>query len=183
MPKIRAFLWLIEHQSNIKWNKSWWITVISIGKKAIQDPSMSTLDMKCVPCRIKLHFIETAKVNFNSWLLRTFTFMLYGTEHNVFGNERVHRRPQTHYRQPCGMSHAQWGSNSSLTGDQWMAFHIRRNKEQGEEKRPGESLGEEWGYWWWALEQDPNESWLVCALASREQGAPQEKWGAKSQNG
>lgn len=145
MPKIRAFLWLIEHQSNIKWNKSWWITVISIGKKAIQDPSMSTLDMKCVPCRIKLHFIETAKVNFNSWLLRTFTFMLYGTEHNLFGNERVHRRPQTHYRQPCGMSHAQCGSNSSLTGDQWMAFHIRRNKEQGEEKRPGESLGEEWG--------------------------------------
>lgn len=110
MPKIRAFLWLIEHQSNIKWNKSWWITVISIGKKEIHDPSMSTLDMKCVSCRIKLHFIETAKVCFNSWVLRVFAFMLRDMEHNLSDNKRGHRRPQTHYRKPCEISHVSWSS-------------------------------------------------------------------------
>lgn len=129
LPKIRAFLWLIEHQSNIKWNKSWWITVISIGKKAIQDPSMSTLDMKCVSCHIKLHFIETAKVCFNSWLLRLFTFMLHDMEHNLSDNKNVCRRPQTHYRQLCKISHGWWTSslwerNEAARDEPWTEVQI-----------------------------------------------------------
>lgn len=145
MPKIRAFHCLIEYQSNIKWNKSWWITVISIGKKAIQDPSMSTLDMKCVPCCIKLHFIETAKVNFNSWVLRVFTFMLYGMDHNC-GNKRVHRPIIGNLVGYHMLYVSSLGKNGTMND-----FLYKEKQRAGWRKRSGGSLGEEWGCSWKVL--------------------------------
>lgn len=130
------------------------------------NPSMSTFDMKCVPCRIKLHFIETAKVNFNTWLLQVFASALYGMENNLSGNERLQRRLYTHCRKPYGTSHfsgccipPQWVSHSSLSRHHWTGFHLRRNKEQGVEKRSGESLSKQWCCWWWVLEKGLKEIW------------------------